>query len=75
MKDTTKPRTTVWGHTPVGYKLASSAAILIVVLKLFGVQPMANWTWFWILSPFWIIGILAIVVALGMFAIFYFFDR
>lgn len=75
MNDTTKKRNTVWAHTPIGYKLASSAAILIVVLKFFGVRPIADWSWFWILSPFWIMGGLAILVALGMFAIFYFFDR
>lgn len=75
MKNTTKKRNTVWAHTPAGYKLASSVPVLIVVLKLFGVRPIADWTWFWILSPFWIMGGLAILVALGMFAIFYFFDR
>ena len=75
MKNTTKKSATVWGHTPIGYKLASSAAVLIVVLKFFGVRPVADWTWFWILSPFWIIGGLGILLALGMFVVFYLFDR
>ena len=75
LPDTTKKRTTVWAYTPIGYKLAGSVPILIIVLKFLGVQPMAGWAWFWVLSPFWIMGALGILLALGMFLVFYLFDR
>ena len=28
--------------------------IVFVVLKLLGIQPVAAWSWVWVLAPFWI---------------------
>lgn len=33
-------------------------AIMFIVLKIFG---LIQWSWLWVLSPIWIIGILAII--------------
>lgn len=33
-------------------------AIMFVVLKILG---LIQWSWLWVLSPIWIIGILAII--------------
>lgn len=27
--------------------------IVFVVLKLLAIQPVANWSWLWVLCPFW----------------------
>ena len=27
--------------------------IVLVVLKLAGVQPIAGWSWWWVTAPFW----------------------
>ena len=36
--------------------------IVFVVLKLLAIQPVANWSWLWVLCPFW--APIAIVVAI-----------
>lgn len=28
--------------------------VVFVVLKLCGVKPIANWSWWWVLAPLWI---------------------
>ena len=33
-------------------------AIIVIVLKIIG---LIQWSWLWVLSPIWIIGILAII--------------
>ena len=39
--------------------------IILVVLKSIGVQPVASWSWWLVLSPFWIyIGALALIALL-----------
>ena len=40
--------------------------IILVVLKIIGVQPVANWSWWMVLCPFWIyIGALALMALLA----------
>lgn len=42
--------------------------IVFIVLKLLEIQPVASWSWLWVLSPFWIAFIVDIVlVLLGIF--------
>lgn len=39
--------------------------IVFVVLKLLAIQPVANWSWLWVLCPFWAplaIGILLVII-------------
>lgn len=36
--------------------------IVFVVLKLLAIQPVANWSWLWVLCPFWVP--IAIVIAI-----------
>jgi uncharacterized membrane protein len=28
--------------------------IIFLVLKILSVEPIAHWSWIWVLSPFWI---------------------
>ena len=40
--------------------------IVFIILKLLAVEPVARWSWLWVLCPFW--GPLALVVILLIFA-------
>ena len=42
---------------------------LFIGLKLAGVGPVANWSWWWVLSPAWIPLALVLVFMLGVFAL------
>lgn len=37
--------------------------IIFLVLKIVGVQPIANWPWIWVLCPFWIPIAIILVIA------------
>lgn len=37
-----------------GIGIAGVLTIVFIVLKLVGVGPVANWSWWWVLSPMWI---------------------
>ena len=40
--------------------------IVFIILKLLAVEPVAHWSWLWVLCPFW--GPWALVVILLIFA-------
>ena len=37
-----------------GIGCMSAIGIVFVVLKLTGTGPVAGWSWWWVLSPFWL---------------------
>ena len=37
-----------------GLGCMSAIGIVFVVLKLTGTGPVAGWSWWWVLSPFWL---------------------
>jgi hypothetical protein len=44
--------------------------IVFIVLKLLEIQPVASWSWLWVLSPFWIaLAFDLVLVLLGIFLI------
>lgn len=45
--------------------------LVFVCAKIFGVDPVAHWSWWWVLAPFWIpLGILVTVLAaVGVIAV------
>lgn len=45
--------------------------IVFVVLKLLAIQPVANWSWLWVLCPFWA----PIAIAVFILVIFAFIAR
>ena len=53
-------------HTGLGW--ISLIGVIFVCAKVFGVEPVASWSWFWVLSPFWI-GWLAIIAILVAFVV------
>lgn len=40
--------------------------IVLIVLKVLSVEPVAHWSWLWVLCPFW--GPIALIVVLAMIA-------
>lgn len=53
-----------------GLTFTSVLGIVFIVLKLMGV---INWSWVWVLSPFWIgllLGLILLAI-MGLFAYFY----
>lgn len=43
--------------------------IVFIVLKLIGISQVANWSWWWVLSPIWISTLLVIVIFFVLFLI------
>ena len=38
----------------VGGNFLTMLALVFIVLKIVGVEPIASWSWWWVLSPIWI---------------------
>ena len=38
----------------LGLGCLSVVGVIFVVLKLLSIEPVASWSWLWVLSPFWI---------------------
>ena len=41
--------------------------IMFLVLKLLAIEPVAHWSWVWVLCPFWIPFVLGLFIAIGFF--------
>ena len=39
--------------------------IMFFVLKLLAIEPVAHWSWVWVLCPFWIPFVLGLLIAIG----------
>ena len=39
--------------------------IMFFVLKLLAIEPVAHWSWVWVLCPFWIPFVLGLFIAIG----------
>ena len=49
--------------------------VVFVVLKLLDIQPVASWSWLWVLCPFWIGLALDIVLVLLAFILIWLSSR
>lgn len=66
VKDTRMSKVTVRGGGS-GIGLAGLLGLLFIGLKLGGVGVVATWSWFWVLSPFWIsIAFLLAILAVSL---------
>ena len=43
--------------------------LIFLVLKLTEYGPVANWSWWWVTSPLWILAVLIVVIFGGFLAI------
>ena len=41
-------------NVTVGSSFLNVLALVFIVLKIVGVEPIGNWSWWWVLSPIWI---------------------
>lgn len=46
------------------FPILSILGLIFITLKLAGIGVVATWSWWWVLSPFWI----PIVIVLALFA-------
>ena len=44
-------------------------AIVFIALKLAGIGAVANWSWWWVLSPLWIPIAIALVIIVVLFVL------
>lgn len=52
---------------PCGLGCLGVVGIVFVVLKLLAVEPVASWSWVWVLCPFWIGLALKVLIVLLAF--------
>ena len=45
----------------------TAVGIVFLVLKLLAIEPVAHWSWVWVLCPFWIPFMLGLFIAIGFF--------
>lgn len=54
-----------------GLGLGGVLGVIFIVLKLVGV---IDWSWWWVLSPFWITFALVILLVIGVYCYYEWFD-
>jgi hypothetical protein len=54
-------------NVSIGGGFFSMLAIVFITLKLLGITAVANWSWWWVLSPLW--GPIAFVIAIVIFVL------
>ena len=37
-----------------GFHMIGIFTIIFVCAKIFGIQPVADWSWWWVMAPLWI---------------------
>ena len=42
--------------------------IVLIILKLLAIEPVAHWSWIWVLCPYW--GPIVLIVFLAILAVF-----
>lgn len=55
----------------VSFPIFGILGLIFVTLKLSEIGTVATWSWFWVLSPFWLplVVVLAIAAVVGLIAI------
>lgn len=55
-----------------GLSFFSILGLIFVVLKLIGV---INWSWWWVLAPFWISALFVILFTIGVMVFLFFINK
>lgn len=64
-----QPQATATATASAGFPMFSLLGTIFILCKVFEFGPIAAWSWWWVLSPFWIPIVLAILIAI-LFLIF-----
>jgi len=59
-------------NTTIGGSASTLLGITFIVLKLTNV---INWSWWWVLSPFWIPLSIAILILIGIIVFYRWFEK
>ena len=51
-----------------GIGCLSVIGIVLIILKLLAIEPVAHWSWIWVLCPYW--GPIVLIVFLAILAVF-----
>ena len=51
-----------------GIGCLSVIGIVLIILKLLAIEPVAHWSWIWVLCPYW--GPIVLIVFLVILAVF-----
>jgi len=43
--------------------------LIFICAKIFGLQPIASWSWLWVLAPFWVPFVGVVIILLILLAI------
>jgi hypothetical protein len=59
----------------VSMNLTTPLFLIFLVLKLAKIEPVANWSWWWVTSPLWIpisilVGALLLIGVIALFTLF-----
>jgi small Trp-rich protein len=58
------------GSSSGGIGFMGALALVIITLKLLPIEPVASWSWVWVLSPLWIgLALLLFVIVASMSAV------
>ncbi len=52
-------------NTSAGSGILTVILVVLVTLKLTGTPPVAQWSWWWVLAPFWAPALVILAVALA----------
>ncbi len=50
--------------TSCGTGFLGLLALLFIALKLIGIDPVASWSWWWVLAPIWIPAVIVIILVI-----------
>ena len=56
-----------------GIGCLSVIGIVFIILKLLAIEPVAHWSWIWVLCPYW--GPIVLIIFLAILAVFIANDR
>lgn len=59
--------------TTISFGWTSLLGVIFIIAKVFGINPVAHWSWLWVLSPFWIplallVGFLGVIGIIALIA-------
>lgn len=57
----------------IGGSIWSVLLVVFIVLKVLGIGAIANWSWWWVLSPLWIpfVTVFAILFTVALIMLFF----
>ena len=50
-----------------GFPVALVLTLIFVTLKLAQIGVVASWSWWWVLSPLWIVALIVVATVVGVF--------